>query len=170
MDIKNFIRAVPDFPKEGVLFRDITPLLSNPEAYEHALDLMCEMVKESKAEVIAAIESRGFIFACPIASKLKLPFVPIRKPGKLPSITRSVDYELEYGKGRLEIHEDSISKGAKVAIVDDLLATGGTAKGAASLIHMVGGEVCLFAFLIELSFLHGKKRLQESHVKAVLTY
>ena len=124
MDIKNFIRAVPDFPKEGVLFRDITPLLSNPEAYEHALDLMCEMVKESKAEVIAAIESRGFIFACPIASKLKLPFVPIRKPGKLPSITRSVDYELEYGKGRLEIHEDSISKGAKVAIVDDLLATG----------------------------------------------
>jgi adenine phosphoribosyltransferase len=170
MDLKKYIRNIPNFPVEGILFRDITPLLANPEAYNNALDQMANFVKAARAEAIVAIESRGFMFACPVAQKLNLPFIPVRKPGKLPYKTKSIEYNLEYGTGILEIHEDSLQENMRVAIVDDLLATGGTAGGAAKLVKLCKASVCAYSFLIELKALKGRELLNGSEVQAILSF
>ncbi len=170
MNLKDYIRDIADFPQKGILFKDITPLLAAPKAFNYAIDLMSDFVKNSNAQAIAAIESRGFIFACPLACKLNLPFILIRKPGKLPYKTKSVEYSLEYGCGKLEIHEDAIIQGMRVAIVDDLLATGGTAKGAAGLIEECKGSVCAYSFLIELSALGGNLLLNSDKIQSILQY
>ena len=170
MDLKALIRDVPDFPKPGILFRDITPLLQHPKALAYVTDALAERVVAAKADVIIGVESRGFIFGAPIAVKLGLPFVPVRKPGKLPAACMSVEYSLEYGSSRLDIHQDAITPGQRVAIIDDLLATGGTAKAAAKLVELLKGEVALFLFAIELSFLNGREQLAGYKTEALLTY
>ena len=169
MNLKEFIRDVPDFPKAGILFRDITPLLGARDAFRHAIDELAGIIKTIRPSAIAAIESRGFIFGAPVAVRLGLPFVPIRKPGKLPAKTYSTEYGLEYGSDKLEMHTDAIPQGAKVAIVDDLLATGGTAQAAAKLIELCGGKIVGYAFLIELEALKGRTLLP-APVHSVLQY
>jgi adenine phosphoribosyltransferase len=154
-----YIRDVPDFPKPGILFKDITPVLENPEALQQAVDLLAEDARAKGAEVIVGIESRGFIFGIPVALDLKVPFAMARKLGKLPYNKISEEYALEYGTNTVEMHEDAIRAGQKAYIVDDLLATGGTAAAAARLVERLGGEVCGFGCLIELKFLHGRETL-----------
>ena len=170
MDLKGLIRDIPDFPKEGILFKDITPLLADPAGLQQAIDALTAIAREQGAEAIAGIESRGFLFGVPVALALGLPFVPIRKPGKLPAETTRVEYELEYGSDALEIHTDAVSDGQKVLIVDDLLATGGTAAAAAELVKRVGAEPVGFGFVIELAFLNGRDQLGDVAVRALLTY
>lgn len=170
MDLKKYIREIPNFPKEGILFKDITPLLAEPAAFDYALKQMSTYIELKQVDAIVAIESRGFIFASPIAQVLNLPFILVRKPGKLPAKTKTVQYSLEYGSGKLEIHEDAIKPGMKVAIVDDLLATGGTAKAASDLITKCGGTVCSYSFLIELEALNGRKLLENIDVQTILSY
>ncbi len=170
MELKSFIRDIPDFPSPGILFRDITPLIGNTAAFEHTLVKMAEVVKGVGFDKIAAIESRGFIFGAPLAKMLGKGFVPIRKKGKLPFKTVSTSYDLEYGSNTLEIHEDAIIKGEKILIVDDVLATGGTANASAHLIEMLGGEVVAFLFLIELSFLNGRKVLNNYSIHRLIEY
>lgn len=170
MDLKKYIRDVPNFPKDGILFKDITPLLAEPAAFQYVLKQMSTYIEQKNVNAIAAIESRGFIFASPIAQMLNLPFVLVRKPGKLPAKTKTVEYSLEYGSGKLEIHEDAIRPGMKVAIVDDLLATGGTARGARDLIAKCGGSVCSYSFLIELEELKGRTLLENLDIQAILSY
>ena len=155
-NIKNYIRDIDNFPEHGVLFRDITPLLRAPKAFDEVLDNLEKQISASLCDIVAGIESRGFIFAAPIASRLRLPFVPIRKPGKLPSDKLSVAYELEYGSGQLEIHKDAIAKGQKVFLVDDILATGGTLAAAASLVKSSGGDLVGAGVVIELTELNGR--------------
>lgn len=164
------IRSIPDFPQPGILFRDITPLLFDAGARTTANAAMAEETRRLGAEVVAGVESRGFIFGLPVAERLGLPFVPMRKPGKLPDAVASTDYELEYGTATLEMHRSPSVTGRRVAVVDDLLATGGTAAAAARLIHEVGGTVAGFVFLIELEALGGRARLGEYPVRAVLRY
>jgi adenine phosphoribosyltransferase len=164
------IRSIPDFPQPGVLFRDITPLLFDAEARATANAAMAEETRRLGAEVVAGVESRGFIFGLPVAERLGLPFVPMRKPGKLPDAVASTDYELEYGTATLEMHRSPSVTGRRVAVVDDLLATGGTAAAAARLIEEVGGTVAGFVFLIELEALDGRSRLGMYPVRAVLQY
>jgi adenine phosphoribosyltransferase len=170
VDLKALIRDIPDFPEPGILFRDITPLLGNAAALGAAIDGLVELVRPLGAEAIVGIESRGFIFGVPLADRMKLPFVPVRKPGKLPAARLSVEYSLEYGQNRLDIHEDALAPGQRAVVVDDLLATGGTALAAAKLVEMVGGVVAGYAFLIELGPLQGRKRLGSYPVQALLTY
>ena len=170
VDLRKYIRDVPDFPQPGILFRDITPLLLSPEAFESAITAMCDYVSSRTPDVIVGIESRGFIFGTPIAARLGLPFVPIRKPGKLPAAHMSVEYALEYGSGQLDIHSDALRRGQRVVIVDDLLATGGTAVGASKLVELIQGKVAGIAFLIELEGLDGRERLEGYDVFAVLRY
>lgn len=170
MDLTSFIRDIPDFPKPGIVFKDITPLLKNPEAFSYVTDKFCEFAKEKGAESVAAIESRGFIFAGAVAEKLKLPFVLIRKKGKLPYKTVSQTYDLEYGEDTIEMHEDAIEKGQKVVLIDDLIATGGSARAACDLIEKVGGEVCGITFLIDLTFLEGLKKLEGYEVLKLIEY
>lgn len=158
-DIKSLIRSVPDFPKEGILFRDITTVLQNPVALQATIDNAVASIKHLDVDIIAGIESRGFIFGMPIAQALGKGFVPIRKKGKLPAKTIAVEYALEYGTDTLEIHADALSDGMKVLIVDDLLATGGTACASAELVEKCGGTVAAFSFVIELDFLKGKEKL-----------
>ncbi|MFC2143551.1 adenine phosphoribosyltransferase [Candidatus Aenigmatarchaeota archaeon] len=169
MKLKEFIRDVPDYPKLGIVFRDITPLLKDPKAMEYAINKMVDVCKEREPDVIAGIEARGFIFGSLIASKLKKPFVVIRKKGKLPYRTVEMSYKLEYGTDTIEIHIDAIEKGQKVVIVDDLLATGGTASGAKKLIEAVGGKPS-FCFLIELQYLEGRKQLGECDANSLIVY
>ena len=156
---RDLIRDVLDFPQAGTLFRDITPLLHDPDALRAANDALAEVAREFRPTVVAGIEARGFIFGVPVAERLGLPFVPVRKPGKLPAAYASVAYELEYGEGSLELHRDPSVEGRRVLIVDDLLATGGTAEAAGRLIEALGGEVAGFAFFIELTALQGRGRL-----------
>ncbi len=156
---RELIRDVLDFPQAGILFRDITPLLHDPDALRAANDALAEVAREFRPTVVAGIEARGFIFGVPVAERLGLPFVPVRKPGKLPAAYASVAYELEYGEGSLELHRDPSVEGQRVLIVDDLLATGGTAEAAGRLIEALGGEVAGFAFFIELTPLQGRGRL-----------
>lgn len=159
-DVKNKIRAVRNFPKEGIIFRDITTALKDAKTMKVMVDWLCDAYKDCKIDYIAGIESRGFIFGMPMAYKLNCGFVPIRKPNKLPAETIKESYDLEYGSDAIEIHADAIEKGANVLVVDDLLATGGTAKAAANLIKKAGGNLVGVAFLIELTALKGKEKLE----------
>lgn len=170
MDLAKIIRDIPDFPKEGILFKDISTLLNNPAALKYSIDKMIEYAKTQKAEVIAAAESRGFIFGMPVAYALGIPFVPIRKPGKLPAATYSASYELEYGTDSLEIHQDAFEKGQKVLLMDDLLATGGTSKAMIELVEKVGGEVIGLSYLIELEFLNGKEKLKDYNIDSLVKF
>jgi adenine phosphoribosyltransferase len=159
MDIRDHIRAVPDFPQPGILFRDITPLLQDPAAYAAAIDGLADLLADVPFDRIAAIESRGFIFGGPLGLKLDKPMVLVRKAGKLPAETRSVSYELEYGEATIEAHRDAFAPGERILIVDDLLATGGTAAASAQLVAAAGAEVAGFLFLVELEFLAGREKL-----------
>ena len=161
MDLKKYIRSIPDYPKKGILFRDITTLIKNPEAFCYAVDKIIEISKKIKFNKISAIESRGFIFASVISYKLNKPLILMRKKNKLPAEKHSVDFELEYGKATIEIHKDSIDKGDKVLIIDDLIATGGTAEAGAKLIEISKGEVAGFIFIINLFDLNGDKKLRD---------
>ena len=161
MDLKKYIRSIPDYPKKGILFRDITTLIKNPEAFRYAVDKIIEISKNIKFNKISAIESRGFIFASVISYKLNKPLILMRKKNKLPAEKHSVDFELEYGKATIEIHKDSIDKGDKVLIIDDLIATGGTAEAGAKLIEISKGEVAGFIFIINLFDLNGDKKLRD---------
>ena len=157
--LKSLIRDIPGFPKEGIIFKDITPLLRDKDKFREAVDLISDKFKSKKIDFILSVESRGFIFGAAVAYKLGIGLVPIRKKGKLPYETHSVTYDLEYGKDTLEIHSDAFKKGSKVLIVDDLLATGGTSKAVADLVENMGGKVVGFAFLIELVALKGRDKL-----------
>lgn len=170
MDLKKYIADVPDFPKEGILFRDITPLMQDGDAFKEACNQIIEFAKEVNAEVIAGPESRGFIFGCPVAYNLGIGFVPVRKPNKLPRKTISYKYDLEYGSNELHMHADSVKPGQKVLIVDDLLATGGTVEATIKLIEDMGGTVVGCAFLIELEALKGRELLNKYQVHSVLKY
>ncbi len=170
LEIKEIIRDVPNFPKEGIVFKDITPLLKHPDAFRYAVDEITAVLREKKIDVIVGIESRGFIFSPVLAYKLNIGFVPVRKKGKLPYLTHQVAYSLEYGEAILEIHQDAILPGARVAIVDDLLATGGTALAAASLVEKLGGKVEKLAFLVELAFLNGREKLSAYDTFSLIQY
>ena len=164
------IREVPDFPKPGILFYDITTLIREPAAFREAIDLMTEPFRDSKIEIVVGMESRGFIFSAPMALGLGAGFVPVRKLGKLPAETISVEYELEYGTNTLEIHRDAIAPGQRVLIVDDLLATGGTVLGTIDLVDQLKGEVVGLSFLVELAFLKGRDRLDGHRINSVVAY
>lgn len=170
MDLKQFIRDVPDFPEPGVLFRDITPLLANAVATSCALDELTAWVEQRRPDAIVGIESRGFILGMPIAARLALPFVPVRKPGKLPAQRMSVEYTLEYGEGQLDIHVDALVPGQRAVIIDDLLATGGTAQAACQLVELLGAEVVGVLFLVELEALRGRAKLTGYDAHALVTY
>lgn len=170
MNLKNYIADIQDFPKEGILFRDITPLMNDGEAFKYATKSICDFAKEVGAELVLGPEARGFIFGCPVAYELGLGFVPVRKPGKLPRETVSFEYDLEYGSNTLCIHADSIKKGQKVLIVDDLLATGGTVEATIKLVEKLGGEVVGCAFLIELLDLKGRELIKNYNIKALIQY
>jgi adenine phosphoribosyltransferase len=168
--LKDRIRHVPDFPKKGILFYDITTLLKDPVGFRLAVDAMAEPYHGQPVDMVVGIESRGFIFGAAVADRLKAGFAPVRKPGKLPSTTRSASYSLEYGADTLQIHDDAVGKGSRVLVVDDLLATGGTAAATAGLIRDLGAEIIGIQFLIELVELKGRDRLPNEHVGAVLQY
>ena len=169
-NIKAIIRDIPDFPKPGILFKDITPVLKHPEVFRQVVDAIAAEIKKVKVQYIVGIESRGFIFSPTLAYQLNAGFVPVRKMGKLPYKTERVAYALEYGESILEIHKDSIEPGSKVAIVDDLLATGGTAQACAQLVEKLGGKVVKMAFLVELLFLDGRKKLDDYDVFSLVQY
>ncbi|HEY7451372.1 MAG TPA: adenine phosphoribosyltransferase [Candidatus Limnocylindria bacterium] len=169
-DLRRLIREVPDFPKPGILFYDITTLLKDPAAFREVIDRMVEQVKGTEIDVVVGMESRGFIFSAPIAYQLGAGFVPVRKLGKLPAETIEVEYALEYGTATLEIHRDAIQPGQKVLIVDDLLATGGTVMGTIELVQRLGGEVAGLSFMVELSALKGRDQLAQFAIHALLTY
>jgi adenine phosphoribosyltransferase len=168
--LRSRVRDVADFLKPGIMFKDITPLLGDPRALGMVIDLLAERFAESKVDLIVGIESRGFLFAAPLAVRLGAGFVPARKPGKLPSKTDSVSYSLEYGTDSLELHSDAIHSGARVLVVDDVIATGGTAWAAAELVRRQGGDVLGAAFLLELTFLPGRARIAPVDSFSLLTY
>jgi adenine phosphoribosyltransferase len=170
MDIKSYIRDIPDFPKQGILFKDITPLLGNAKAFKASIALLLELIGDIKVDKVIGMESRGFIFGPVLAENLNAGFVPVRKPGKLPSSTYSESFDLEYGTDSLEIHLDAIKKGDKVLIHDDVIATGGTAGAACKLVERLGGEVVQLNFLIELEFLQGRDKLKGYETKSLLKY
>lgn len=170
MNIENYIRDIQDFPKLGINFKDITPLLNNAEARDYCLNQLLEMIPDVKIDKVIGVESRGFFFGILLAERLNVGFVPVRKPKKLPFETVSASYELEYGFDTLEMHVDAIKNGDKVLIHDDVLATGGTAKAVCELVEKLGGEVVQLNFLMELAFLNGKEKLRGKPYKAVLTY
>ncbi len=160
MDLKKYIRSIPDYPKKGILFRDITTLIKNAEAFNYTNEKIIELSRKITFDKVAAIESRGFVFAAPLSHQLRKPFILLRKKNKLPADTHSVDFELEYGKATVEVHKDSIQKDEKVLIIDDLIATGGTAEAAAKLVEISGGKVAGFIFVINLFDLPGEKLLK----------
>ncbi|HIT61295.1 MAG TPA: adenine phosphoribosyltransferase [Candidatus Fimousia stercorigallinarum] len=168
--VEDYITAIPDFPEEGIIFRDITSVLQDAEGFQLAIDELQKLVETVECDVIAGTESRGFLFGAPIAYNLKKPFVLVRKKGKLPRETVSQQYELEYGTAEIEMHRDSIKPGQKVVIIDDLIATGGTVEAAAKLIEKLGGEVTKMVFLIELAGLEGRKKLAAYDVGSVVVY
>ncbi|WP_159648219.1 adenine phosphoribosyltransferase [Erysipelothrix aquatica] len=170
MELKNYIATIEDFPKPGIKFRDITPLMANGEAFAEATRRFTEFAKKVGADVIVGPESRGFIFGCPVAYNLEVGFIPVRKPGKLPRETVSYAYDLEYGSNELHIHKDGIKPGQKVLIIDDLLATGGTIEASVALVRELGGEVVGCGFLIELEELEGRKKLEGIEVFAMMQY
>jgi adenine phosphoribosyltransferase len=170
MNYKNLIRSIPDFPQEGILFRDITPLIQDPIAYKSSIKDMIGGIKDLEIDAIAAVEARGYLFGAPMAVELSVPFIPIRKLGKLPYETTSIEYQLEYGTATLEMHIDSLTKGQNILLVDDLLATGGTLRAAASLIEIAEGNVIGISVLIELLELSGRELLEEYSVNTIIKY
>ena len=170
MDLRSFIRDVPDFPKPGITFKDITPLLKNPGALENVFDLWAKRYRDKKIDVIVAMESRGFIFGAPLANRIGAGFVPVRKPGKLPWKTFSETYELEYGQDTLQIHQDALKAGDNVVVIDDVLATGGTAAATIRLVEKAGGKVVEASFLMELMFLNGRQKLKTTPVFSIIQY
>ena len=169
-ELRAKIREIPDFPKPGILFYDITTLLKDPAAYRESIDLMLAPWREDRVDIVVGMESRGFIFSAPMAYLLNAGLVPVRKLGKLPAETITVEYALEYGSNTLEIHRDAIEPGQRVLIVDDLLATGGTVRGTIDLVERLQGEVVGLGFLVELEFLKGRDRLQGLRVESVVRY
>jgi len=170
MNLKQYIREIPDFPKRGINFYDITTLLQDPEAMSYALDRLAKLHSPEGVDVVVGTESRGFIFGTPVARQLRAGFVPVRKKGKLPSKTTAASYEKEYGPDVIEIHEDAIKPGQKVLIVDDLLATGGTIEATKKLVEKLGGEIVGFAFVIELTELAGRAKLEGYRVDSLMKY
>ena len=170
LNLKEYIRNVPDFPKPGIMFRDITPLLSAPDAFRYAIHQFADRFRAAKPTAILAAESRGFIFAAPLAIELGAAFVPVRKPGKLPFETRKFEYDLEYGSDSLEMHIDAVEPGSRVLLVDDLLATGGTIEACLKLAEGSRAEVVGCAFLIELTFLNGRNRLKNHDIFSLMKY
>ena len=168
--LEDYVRSIPDFPEEGIIFRDITSVLQDADGLALAIDSMQKCLEEMDVDVIVGTESRGFIFGVPIAYNLHKPFVPVRKKGKLPCETISEEYDLEYGSSVIEMHKDSIKPGQKVAIVDDLIATGGTVEAAVKMVEKLGGEVVKIVFLMELAGLHGRDRLKGYQVESVIRY
>lgn len=168
--LEDYVRDIPDFPEPGIIFRDITSILQSKEGLKLAIDQMQEMLKDIDFDLIVGPESRGFIFGVPIAYNMNKAFVPVRKKGKLPCETISMDYELEYGKATIEVHKDAIKPGQKVVIIDDLIATGGTIEAITKLVEMLGGEVVKIIFLIELKGLKGRDKLAGFDVDAVIQY
>ena len=169
-ELKDYVRTIPDFPEPGIMFRDVTSVLQDADGLKLAVDTMQDMVKDLDFDVVVGAESRGFIFGTPIAYNLHKPLVLIRKKGKLPCETIEVEYDLEYGKGIMEIHKDAISKGQKVLIVDDLIATGGTTEAMIKLVESLGGEVAGLLFLMELAGLKGRERLKNYRMDSALIY
>jgi adenine phosphoribosyltransferase len=170
MDLKSLIRDIPDFPKPGIMFRDITTLLRNPEGLSYTIDSLAEKCSSMSPDYIVGMESRGFIFGTPLAYKMGVGFVPIRKPGKLPGAVYFAEYELEYGSDRLEMHQDAIGPGSRVLIVDDLIATGGTAAATVKLLEQAGCELVGFAFVIELLALDGRQKLPDVPIVTLVEY
>ncbi len=172
MDLKSLIRDIPDFPKPGIVFRDITTLLGDPAGLRYAIDCLADNFTAAglNAEYVVGVESRGFIIGAPLAYKLGFGFVPVRKAGKLPALVYSIEYQLEYGTDRLEVHQDALQPGSKVLIVDDLLATGGTASATAKLMQQIGCELVGFEFIIELEDLQGRKQLPDVPIVTLLKY
>jgi len=169
-ELKKYIRSVKDFPIKGIMFRDITTLLLNNEASKKTINELYNFAKDKNITKVVGIESRGFLFGMMLADKLGVGFIPIRKPGKLPAETESIEYELEYGKDKIEIHKDALQPGDKILLHDDLLATGGTAVAACKLIEKLGGEVAQVSFIVELSFLKGRDKLNKYDVKSLVDY
>ena len=170
MDLKKYIADIQNFPIEGVLFRDVTPLMQDGEAYHYTIDQMISYAKSKGADLIAGPEARGFLFGCPVSYGLNIGFVPVRKPGKLPREVVKYSYDLEYGSNTLEIHADAIKPGQKVVIIDDLLATGGTVEATCKMVEKLGGEVVGICFLIELVDLKGREKLKDYDVYSVIQY
>lgn len=170
MNLKDKIRIIQDFPKEGISFKDVTPLLQDGEALKETIKIIADELREKNVDVIVGPEARGFLFGVPVAYELGIGFVPIRKPGKLPYDTMAVEYDLEYGTDKLEVHKDAIKPGQRVAIVDDLLATGGTVAAVAKLIEQIGGEIVSFNFVIELTELNGRDKLEGYEISSLLRY
>ena len=170
MDLTQYIRDIPDFPKPGILFKDITPLLADPDAFRAAIDALAERYRRQPVDAVAAVEARGFLFAAPLALVLHKPLVPLRKPGKLPFHTHSLSYDLEYGSAELHVHTDGVVAGARVLLVDDLLATGGTMRAGCQLVEKAGGTVAGCAFLVELGFLGGREKLKPREVFSLIRY
>lgn len=172
MDLKSLIRDIPDFPKPGILFRDITSLLRNPEGLRYTIDTLTQKCKDAglAPDYVVGMESRGFIFGSPLAYQLGAGFIPVRKPGKLPGPVHTIEYDLEYGTDRLEIHQDAFHPGSRVLIVDDLIATGGTAGATAQLIQQTGSELVGFGFIIELKDLGGRQKLPDVPILTLVEY
>lgn len=170
MSLEKYIRDIQDFPKKGILFKDITPLLNDAKARKECLEILVATLKDSKIDKVVGVESRGFFFGMLLAQELNVGFVPVRKPNKLPFDTISASYELEYGTDSLEIHTDAIQKGDRVLIHDDVLATGGTAKAVCELVERLGGVIVQCNFIMELSFLEGRKKIEENTIFAAITY
>jgi adenine phosphoribosyltransferase len=170
VELKSFIRDIPDFPEPGILFKDITPLLGDTTAYKHTIDLLCQRFKPEEFDVIVPVESRGFLFGAPMAYQMDKPLVPVRKPGKLPAATHSTEYSLEYGSNTMEIHADGIHSGQKVLLMDDLLATGGTMAAAVRLVERSGGVVAGIAVVIELTGLNGRTQLEGYDLLSLIQY
>lgn len=170
MDLSQYIRDIPDFPKPGILFKDITPLLAHPDAFRHAIDRMAGHYQGGPVDAVAAVEARGFLFAAPLALALHKPLVPLRKPGKLPYQTHSLSYDLEYGSAELQVHTDALIHGGRVLLVDDLLATGGTMAAGCKLVEKAGGHVAGCVFLVELTFLGGHTKLKPHEVFSLIRY
>jgi adenine phosphoribosyltransferase len=168
--LEDYVLTIPDFPEPGIMFRDITSLIQDPDGFADAVDGLTDAVKDLDFDLVLGLESRGFIFGTPIAYNLKKGFIPVRKKGKLPRETVSASYDLEYGQATIEIHKDAIKKGQKVIIVDDLIATGGTLEAACKLVEELGGEVAGIVVVMELAGLNGREKLQKYNVKSLITY